>query len=331
MNGRIYDPLLGRFLSADLVVQAPANLQSYNRYSYVMNNPLSLTDPSGFAGVPANCAPLVGMVGPGGRVLLNPQLNQAMATAKQHGVDPQQLITAGADQEFRRQSDEMVVQYVDAMTICAAPALIEASGPIAFSFRSMLLGSSLGGLTGGGYSYIKSGGDPKETASGVASGMVSGALTAGLSAESNAGRALIGAVAGAAGNTAQQLTQNGGSLGQLDSASIVRSTALGAIINTSIGGSISDIKSAVNASSAQIESATITHVANVANSILAQDLAPAVTTPIADQVVSTAAAAIAANPSSAGVAAAVFTTLEAASQTLENVLNDAIEDARKQF
>jgi uncharacterized protein RhaS with RHS repeats len=48
MNGRIYDPLLGRFLSADLVVQAPGNLQSYNRYAYVMNNPLSLVDPSGF-------------------------------------------------------------------------------------------------------------------------------------------------------------------------------------------------------------------------------------------------------------------------------------------
>lgn len=48
MNGRIYDPLLGRFLSADIVVQAPGNLQSYNRYSYVINNPLTLTDPSGW-------------------------------------------------------------------------------------------------------------------------------------------------------------------------------------------------------------------------------------------------------------------------------------------
>jgi len=48
MNGRIYDPLLGRFLSADLVVQDAGNLQSYNRYSYVRNNPLSLIDPSGF-------------------------------------------------------------------------------------------------------------------------------------------------------------------------------------------------------------------------------------------------------------------------------------------
>jgi len=48
MNGRIYDPLLGRFLSADIVVQAPGNLQAYNRYSYVMNNPVTYTDPTGF-------------------------------------------------------------------------------------------------------------------------------------------------------------------------------------------------------------------------------------------------------------------------------------------
>jgi len=48
MNGRIYDPLLGRMLSADVVIQFPGDLQSYNRYSYVQNNPLSLTDPSGF-------------------------------------------------------------------------------------------------------------------------------------------------------------------------------------------------------------------------------------------------------------------------------------------
>jgi RHS repeat-associated protein len=48
MNGRIYDPGLGRFMSADPFVQAPQVTQSYNRYSYVLNNPLSFTDPSGF-------------------------------------------------------------------------------------------------------------------------------------------------------------------------------------------------------------------------------------------------------------------------------------------
>ncbi len=49
MNGRIYDATLGRFLSADPIVQAPSDLQSYNRYSYVRNNPLTLTDPSGYS------------------------------------------------------------------------------------------------------------------------------------------------------------------------------------------------------------------------------------------------------------------------------------------
>jgi RHS repeat-associated protein len=47
MNGRIYDPLLGRFLSPDPVIQAEELLQNYNRYSYVLNNPLRYTDPSG--------------------------------------------------------------------------------------------------------------------------------------------------------------------------------------------------------------------------------------------------------------------------------------------
>jgi RHS repeat-associated protein len=47
MNGRVYDPVIGRFLSPDDYVQLPENSQSYNRYSYVLNNPLSYTDPSG--------------------------------------------------------------------------------------------------------------------------------------------------------------------------------------------------------------------------------------------------------------------------------------------
>jgi len=51
MNGRVYDPTIGRFLSADPLVQAPYNGQSLNRYSYVFNNPLSFTDPSGFESV----------------------------------------------------------------------------------------------------------------------------------------------------------------------------------------------------------------------------------------------------------------------------------------
>ena len=53
MNGRAYDPELGRFLSVDPFIQAPTNSQSLNPYSYVMNNPLSGTDPTGYACEPA--------------------------------------------------------------------------------------------------------------------------------------------------------------------------------------------------------------------------------------------------------------------------------------
>jgi hypothetical protein len=48
MNGRMYDPRLGRFLSPDPFVQAPNYTQSYNRYSYVWNNPMKYVDPSGY-------------------------------------------------------------------------------------------------------------------------------------------------------------------------------------------------------------------------------------------------------------------------------------------
>ncbi len=48
MNGRIYDPKLARFLQADPFVQSPTDTQMLNRYSYVRNNPLNATDPSGY-------------------------------------------------------------------------------------------------------------------------------------------------------------------------------------------------------------------------------------------------------------------------------------------
>jgi RHS repeat-associated protein len=69
MNGRVYDPVIGRFLSPDLFVQAPFNTQSFNRYSYVWNNPLSLVDPSGY------------FCGPSGGTAYNMMLGQMGAVA----------------------------------------------------------------------------------------------------------------------------------------------------------------------------------------------------------------------------------------------------------
>jgi len=47
MNGRMYDPNTASFFSPDPFVQAPFNTQSFNRYSYCLNNPLMYTDPDG--------------------------------------------------------------------------------------------------------------------------------------------------------------------------------------------------------------------------------------------------------------------------------------------
>ena len=49
MNGRAYDYNLGRFYGVDPFIQFPSNSQSLNPYGYLMNNPLSGTDPTGYA------------------------------------------------------------------------------------------------------------------------------------------------------------------------------------------------------------------------------------------------------------------------------------------
>jgi hypothetical protein len=47
-GARFYSPRLGRFISADSIVPEPGNPQALNRYTYVYNNPLRYTDPSGY-------------------------------------------------------------------------------------------------------------------------------------------------------------------------------------------------------------------------------------------------------------------------------------------
>jgi RHS repeat-associated protein len=48
MKGRVYDPKLGRFLTTDPIVANLFSGQSFNAYAYVLGNPLSYVDPSGF-------------------------------------------------------------------------------------------------------------------------------------------------------------------------------------------------------------------------------------------------------------------------------------------
>jgi hypothetical protein len=49
MQARFYVPYINRFISADTIVPDPSSPQSFNRYSYALNNPLRYVDPSGHA------------------------------------------------------------------------------------------------------------------------------------------------------------------------------------------------------------------------------------------------------------------------------------------
>jgi RHS repeat-associated protein len=62
MNGRLYDPEIGRFLQADPIIQEPLNGQNYKHYGYVQINPLSYTDPTGFSWWTKWRRPIVGLV-----------------------------------------------------------------------------------------------------------------------------------------------------------------------------------------------------------------------------------------------------------------------------
>src|ERR1700744_5455878 len=48
MNGRLYDPVINRFMQGDQVIADPGALADYDRFAYCMNNPVTCTDPSGY-------------------------------------------------------------------------------------------------------------------------------------------------------------------------------------------------------------------------------------------------------------------------------------------
>lgn len=101
MNGRVYDPRLGRFVQPDPIIGRPQLSQNYNRYAYVLNSPLSFTDPSGFdahcrlcsnKGSPVEFYVFSGGQGDGNGMELNPELSDAQIanmvnTLQSRGID----------------------------------------------------------------------------------------------------------------------------------------------------------------------------------------------------------------------------------------------------
>lgn len=115
-SGRYYMPGIGRFISADPLIQAPSNLQSLNRYSYVLNNPQNLVDPSGFSWLSRGVKNVRRELGKGVR-----NVGRAVGTAGQQ--------TSGVHRNIYNEGDRFADKYgKQIVIITAAAAITVASG-----------------------------------------------------------------------------------------------------------------------------------------------------------------------------------------------------------
>ncbi|MEO7097751.1 MAG: RHS repeat-associated core domain-containing protein [Luteolibacter sp.] len=156
MNGRIYDPELGRMLSPDPMVQVPEYSQNFNRYSYVMNNPLNMTDPSGFSWI--------------SKVFCG----FGSTWAKENWKTVVVIVVVA------------LVTYLSFGTLSGAATLwgtailgTTTAAAVGATATAAVGGAFLGGLAGG-LSSALAGGDLGDVLRGAAVGAVQGAITAGL-------------------------------------------------------------------------------------------------------------------------------------------------------
>ena|GEM_PF-6509982 len=105
MNGRVYDQASGSFLSPDPFVQAPGFTQSFNRYAYVFNNPLSYTDPSGYNADDADgAADSAAAVASGNPILFLVQLARLWGGSGE-------TVSEQMDRKYREELGKLVPQF----------------------------------------------------------------------------------------------------------------------------------------------------------------------------------------------------------------------------
>lgn len=133
MNGRIYDSRLGRFLQADSVIDGVADTQGYNRYSYVQNNPLNATDPSGHSWT-------------GFRDSILKPFVQAVVTF--YCVPCGAALAAATTLHYGGGFGDAVIAAFSTYALATVGAEIGGSGGVGFGFNIETLGfASLGGIT----------------------------------------------------------------------------------------------------------------------------------------------------------------------------------------
>jgi RHS repeat-associated protein len=146
MNGRVYDPVLGRFLAPDPNVQFVADLQSYNRYSYVHNNPLSYTDPTGYFSF--------GVAGPFGYAwagLLGVTVSAACAASYGYGCVVGGVMLVAYTSTTMAMSGASFGQIVEANVVSIAAGVVggEVGGEVAAGLGGGLAAQMAGGVVSG--------------------------------------------------------------------------------------------------------------------------------------------------------------------------------------
>lgn len=161
MNARLYDPVLGRFLSPDPFVQLPDNLRSLNRYGYGMCNPLCYVDENGEFWWIVAAAVIGGVVN---AAIHSDQINSVGSFFGYFGVGAAAgalgAVTGGA-----------IAGAVGGLSGVAGGAIIGAGSGAA---SGAVFGAGNAAMAGGNFGDIMSGG-----LSGAASGALSGAVTGG--------------------------------------------------------------------------------------------------------------------------------------------------------
>ncbi len=239
MNGRLYDSALGRMCAADPYVQTPENIQNYNRYSYVLNNPLNAIDPSGHFIVEAIVGIIVTIVGLIASVIITVVAFVAYLAA----LAAQMVLTViglnGAAAAMGSMGSSLLAA---AKAGLAAVSAFAGGGAVGGGLLGKVVaGAALGAIYNGAQTAIN-GGSFSDVLKSAAIGAVTGAV----------GAVVGGVLAGIPGGVTSALTKGIGQSAAKAAAAVVHSAAhgvAGGLMSMAMGGTFQDgfIGSAIGA------------------------------------------------------------------------------------
>jgi RHS repeat-associated protein len=169
MGGRVYDPYLGRFIQPDPYIQDITNLQNYNRYTYVYNNPLSYTDPSGYFSIGK-------FIKKAFKVITAPIAAVAKATYNLH-KKAFDLYKAGVQEAAKWVKEN----YKTLIVVAVAIGVGALTAGIGTGFLATMASGAISGFASSTVSTLLNGGNLKSALTAGLKGAAIGALSAGLS------------------------------------------------------------------------------------------------------------------------------------------------------